>query len=610
MSGPNQETRTPTAEQPKNQANVGPGPFEAKVVNHLDSEYMGTIEVELLKQKSSGNTPGASGEKIPVRYLSPFYGVTSFSGSSENEGYDYTQKSYGFWAVPPDIGTKVLVIFAEGDRGQGFWIGCIQDQNMNFMVPGNASTKFNQEDQTKARPVAEYNKKTEAGTGNDPTQYLKPCNTDACAVLDNNGLANDPIRGTTTSSARRETPSMVFGWSSPGPLDRRPGKPKVKTGETSSQIDAPASRLTGTTIVMDDGDPSMYRQGPAKTMPSVYKTLEAGGDPMWPMNEHFRIRTRTGHQLLFHNAEDIVYLAHGSGDSWIEMTANGKIDIYSKDSISIHTENDFNFKADRDINIEAGNNINLKAGNQMAIETKANWTVKCGADGMLTCTGSSNIKSAAHKETADRIDMNGPPAAEASAAPVPVRVPKRGEWTGQENKNPEQQVPKKTNSDPKKIEEGESNKTSDDKAEDVKPEDTFKKCPPVPVTEAEQTQQERQTTEEASAPESSNATVVENGQTQPEQPKPKPVEEKTANPRENEGTATLVNNEGQTQPPSEEKTIALRRDANGNVVGKTVEVKGVDADGFEFTETKNVPVSPGDAATAEFEYEFDSGQNN
>ena len=162
----------------------GPGPFLAIVRNHLDSEYMGSIEVELLKTNSEGNTSDATGEVVPVSYLSPFYGVTPFNATSENEGYDYTQKSYGFWAVPPDIGTKVLVIFAEGNRGRGYWIGCVQDQNMNFMVPGNASTTYNSEDQTKPRPVGEYNKKTEEAIGNNSTQYLKPCNPDACAVLD------------------------------------------------------------------------------------------------------------------------------------------------------------------------------------------------------------------------------------------------------------------------------------------------------------------------------------------------------------------------------------------------------------------------------------------
>ena len=128
----------------------------------------------------------------------------------------------------------------------------------------------------------------------------------------------------------------------------------------------------------------------------------------------------------------MVYIAHGSGDSWIEMTANGKIDIYSKDSVSIHTENDLILKADRDINIEAGNNINIKAGNQMITETGANYEIKVGADGKITRAGTSNIKPNIYYETADRIDMNGPPAAEAGSAPVPTRVPQKG--SGQDKK--------------------------------------------------------------------------------------------------------------------------------------------------------------------------------
>lgn len=492
----NEETRSPAPSQKTTQID-GPGPFEAIVRNYLDGEYMGSLEVEILKSNSEGSTPNTSGELVKVSYLSPFYGTTPFAGSSENDTFNSTQKSYGMWAIPPDIGSKVLVIFAEGNKSRGFWIGCIQERYMNFMVPGNASTKFNNQDQEKLLPVGEYNKRTEEAVGNNPTQFIKPVNTDALAILDRAGLTVDQIRGTTTSSARREVPSMVFGWSTPGPLDRRPGHPTVKYGEEGAQIDIPSSRLTGHTLVMDDGDPSLFRKGPAggeNAVPSEYTSLANGGDPSIPANELFRIKTRTGHQILLHNSEDLIYIAHGSGGSWIEMTANGKIDIYAKDSVSIHTENDFNFKADRDINIEAGNNINIKAGNQMASETGANWTVKVGADGMLTCAGSSNIKSAAHKETAGRIDMNsaGAVAAEASAAPAPVRVPKQGSWTGQENRNPQEHIPEKTNSDPEEIEAGNSNNTSDDRNAEVPAEDTFKQCPPMETSQDEQTQQARQ----------------------------------------------------------------------------------------------------------------------
>src|SRR6056300_919266 len=111
------------------------GPYEAIVVNHLDVKYMGTLEVEILRYTGAGQTPERSGQLVNVKYLSPFYGVTPTAGLTPSDGYSNTQKSYGFWAVPPDIGTKVLVVFAEGNPNYGYWIGCVQDDYMNFMVP-------------------------------------------------------------------------------------------------------------------------------------------------------------------------------------------------------------------------------------------------------------------------------------------------------------------------------------------------------------------------------------------------------------------------------------------------------------------------------------------
>ena len=417
-----QDTRTPESTKIKQFVPDGPGPYMAIVRNHRDTEFMGSLDVEVLKI-GQGSVENATGEMAQVNYLSPFYGVTPYAGTSENDGFDHTQKSYGMWAVPPDVGSTVLVIFAEGAQDRGFWIGCIQEKFMNFMVPGNASTTYNADDKTKPRPVGEYNKRTEKGVGNDPTQFLKPCNVDACAILDRAGLANDQIRGTTTSSARREVPSMVFGMSTPGPLDRRPGKPKVKVGPENAQMEMPASRLSGSTFVMDDGDPSMFRKGPAATNPSIYVTLAEGGDPMIPANELVRLRTRTGHQILLHNSEDLIYIAHGSGQSWIEMTAAGTIEVYSKGSISFHSDNDINFDAANNINLKAGADINVIATNKMVTQTGANWDVKVGANGRLTCTGTSNISSAGHYETANPIHMNGPSAQQAGSATPPSIVP-------------------------------------------------------------------------------------------------------------------------------------------------------------------------------------------
>ena len=113
----------------------GGGPYVGRIVNHLDSEFMGRLEVEILKISESGNEDSdtSSGYSIPCSYVSPFYGVTPRSGVSNNPGYDFTQKSYGMWAIPPDVGVKVIVFFAEENYGHGYWIGCVQDKNMNFM---------------------------------------------------------------------------------------------------------------------------------------------------------------------------------------------------------------------------------------------------------------------------------------------------------------------------------------------------------------------------------------------------------------------------------------------------------------------------------------------
>lgn len=418
----NEESRTPIGTTTVSNFD-GPGPFMAIVRNHLDTEFMGRLSVELLKTTTEGNNTDVTGEMVEVGYLSPFYGITPYTGTSDNDGFDHTQKSYGMWAVPPDIGSLVLVTFVEGNRARGYWFGCVQEQFMNFMVPGNASTKSNKDDITKQLPVGEYNKRNEPGVGNNPTQFIKPVNTDAQAILERAGLLNDQVRGTTTSSARREVPSMVFGLSTPGPLDRRPGHPKVKVGAVGSQTEIPASRLTGSTFVMDDGDPSMFRKGPAATTPSEYVSLADGGDPMIPANELIRLKTRTGHQVLLHNSEDLIYIAHGSGQTWIEMTAAGTLEVYSKGNISFHSDEDINFDAGKNINFKAGSDINMIATNQMSTQTGANWDVSVGADGRLTCGGTSNIASAGHYETAGVIHMNGPPAATAAAAASPTTVP-------------------------------------------------------------------------------------------------------------------------------------------------------------------------------------------
>lgn len=428
------------------------GPFLATVVSHLDPNYMGALEVEILAPVGSD---GSEGTLHQVKYMSPFAGQTNVDFINDNNDYNGTQKSYGMWMVPPDVGTTVMVIFINGDPRKGYWIGCVPDQLQNFMVPGVAATKFNVEGSAAdaagregRAPTAEYNKKVNPAATPDATKITKPIHPFA-TVLENQGLLLDDIRGITTSSARREVPSMVFGISTPGPVDKQPGAQKGDVGKKEHKITgAFVSRLGGSTFVMDDGDDKYLRKVPASEGPPEYAAAgqgETDGNPTIPHNELIRIRTRTGHQILLHNSEDLIYIGNAKGTTWIELTSNGKIDIYAKDSVSVHSENDINFTADRDINLTAGRNVNINTEFNFNVYAGIDYEIKAAFDGKLTVGGQSNIKAGGnHVETAAQIHMNGPTADSAATAPKAQRIPLAEPWAGHESLDPLSHTPDKT----------------------------------------------------------------------------------------------------------------------------------------------------------------------
>jgi hypothetical protein len=425
------DSRTPENQE----SSFNAGPYLARVVNNIDPKYMGTLQVQLLRDV--GNIPDSEGTLFQVKYLTPFYGVTSLDHNGKNNTFGDTQKSYGMWMVPPDVGVIVLVTFVEGDPKQGYWLGCVQDEFMNFMIPGLAATEINTENPPGKKPVAEFNKKTNTLEQADTTQIKKPIHPLASA-LSKQGLITDEHRGITTSSARRESPSNVFGISTPGPIDRSSGAPRGNIGTKENRVSgAFVSRLGGTTLVMDDGDDNFLRKKPASEGPPDYASIEndeKGGDPKIPHNELFRIRTRTGHQILLHNSEDLIYIGNARGTTWIELTSNGKIDIFAEDSVSIHTKADLNVTADNNINLTASNDVNIKAGNNVNIKADADYNIKAGGDGKLTVGGQSNINAGGnHVETAAQIHMNGPSASTASDASPAPRVPQHEPWSGHEN---------------------------------------------------------------------------------------------------------------------------------------------------------------------------------
>lgn len=359
-----------------------PGPYIAVVKNNRDPLYMGRLQVNI--PALSKTTDPVADNLITCEYLSPFFGnkdvAYNIPGSTK---YTASQHSYGFWAVPPDIGTKVLVILAEGKMDQAFWIGCVQDPVTNHMVPGIAASEKTWDKSSGGAAgqfSADVDKQKTYGTTNVPSGELNRADPKASPGLDykkfnkpihplanilaEQGLSADDVRGTTSSSARRETPSQVFGFSTPGPIDTSTTEQPV--GVKDQPRNDFVSRGIGHTFVMDDGD------------------VEG-------KNQLTRLRTASGHQLLMNDSDGVVYLANGSGKAWIEMEKNGKISIYSDRGISIRSEGDFNLHSDKNINFHAKEKINFTAEENVVLNAEQ-YVYVMGDSGILNASHNGSVR--------------------------------------------------------------------------------------------------------------------------------------------------------------------------------------------------------------------------
>lgn len=327
-------------------------PVTGIVKSNIDPTHSGMIKVYINKYK--GNDPEDAASWLTVRYLSPFFGYTPNTGSKDANGtYMGNPNSYGFWATPPDIGTEVMCIFENGDSNFGYYIGSIVKPGLNHMVPAigssdsiiaNAGEAGSYGGATRL-PVAEYNNAND-GQSDSPTLSAqpRPVHSYQAAILSKQGLIRDPDRGTIGSSSTRETPSRVFGMSTPG-------RPIYEGGYSDSTISAAiknpsvpdknfkvTGRVGGHSFVMDDGD------------------LE-GRDQL------VRLRTATGHMIMMSDSADTLFIVHSSGQSYVELGKAGTIDLYSTNSINVRTHGDLNLHADNNMNIHVEKELKIRAEN-------------------------------------------------------------------------------------------------------------------------------------------------------------------------------------------------------------------------------------------------------
>lgn len=347
-------------------ANLLSHPVIGIVKNNIDPTHSGRVEVYINRLNNADQDNPAYW--TPVSYMTPFFGYTQNTSTPDGEGkYKTNSHSYGFWAPPPDIGTEVICIFVNGDINFGYYIGCIPKPGLTHMVPAvGASSKVvpNEEESDSyggatELPVTEYNDANKDKTKkSELVQQDRTVHSYQASRLFKQGLIKDPERGTITSSATRESPSNVYGMSTPG-------RPYYKGGYTDQSIEGAVKsegtpdenfkivgRQGGHSIVMDDGD-------------------------LTGKNQLLRLRSGSGHMILMQDKAETMYIVHANGKTYIEMNKEGAIDIYSTNSVNIRTHGDFNVHAERDINMFAKRNFNLKS-EKISVESDKDTQLRVG----------------------------------------------------------------------------------------------------------------------------------------------------------------------------------------------------------------------------------------
>ena len=396
-SGQNTSDGNGTSRQYKNKDNIaGFGNFEGlhlgMVVEIVDDRYEGYCYVEIFGQEqfsSKSENPEARKNYVRCRRAMPYGG--------SYQAPDHA-RSYGMSTHPPAPGTEVIVAFTRSNQ-EGIILGVLADTGRNSSYPDNA-VSFVEDKENEIAPTFEQ------GVGKKQTKNTRPRHP-LSGALANQGLGLDSVRGLSSSSARRESPSNVFGFNTP----------------------------SGHSLVLDDGTVSKSERSL-----SPDPSRQAGNSNL------VRLRSAGGAQMLFNDTAGIVYVINQAGNSWVQLSSDGKVDIYSSGDISMHTETDFNLHVGGDFNLDA-ECVNIKSRGECGTKfetVKGEFNLHSAKDIKFTTDLNHHlVAKGTSRTTAPLIDLNGPAATSATKTTnnnitvnktvkqsITSRVPEAEPWGG------------------------------------------------------------------------------------------------------------------------------------------------------------------------------------
>ena len=341
------------------------------VIDTDDPQQMGRVRVWC---------PAIDGDNYQVEvipwatYVSPLAGQTqdfaAGSRGSPNEGL----QSYGFWAIPK-VGATVLIALMYGDVNSRCYLGSMFGNHGNRSLPVGR----NRSDYGPA-PVS------------DTFDPIEP---------QNNNL-NDQFNGELNSPQARTR----------GAYERSVAQDKdIKDGTEGYQKSVKSSSSL---------DPQTY----CLTTPGHHSIIFQDN----PSNARLRIKSADGHQVIFDDANERIYVSTAGGNSWVEMDKDGHIHMYGAASVSVSAGADINFSAAGDFNVVAGGDINLGAAGHARISacddlSLSGKTVNIDSGGVFNILAAGNLIA-----TGANIHLNGPAAGKAPCADKPSITPNHEPW--------------------------------------------------------------------------------------------------------------------------------------------------------------------------------------
>lgn len=409
------------------------------VVEDNDPMQMGRLRVAC---PSWGEDPDGDPKNIPwAMYGSPFAGVVDLKQiqslyDEQSEG----KFTYGLWMIPRK-GSLVLTFEADNDPKARIWFACLYYNLLPHTMPHGRFPDNKGPLTHNETPLMDFYRNALKAFGSDVTpEKLTRINDRTVSAIDEELIEY---------VESKQTDNKDDGYAG--------GKSEIYNITTPS----------GHSISMDDN----------------------------VANRRLRIRTSSGHQIIFDDTNERIYLMTAEGNNWIELDSDGHIDIFSNKKISIRTNGDFNVYSEGKIRMHGKQGIVLGSdegdfsvfggkgsfdfqdtfvvSSQDASISVANFAIKSSktsfdvskfdlkSGGSITFdgTGAMNIKSSSNvfvKGSMIFLNSSSPPSPASTLTVLepltheyPTRIPNHEPWVRTDTKDPTSIAPKYKSSDSK-----------------------------------------------------------------------------------------------------------------------------------------------------------------